>query len=204
MRERRLPTLADARRHVWMRGIIGWLLMGLPSIFFTLVLVKDLYYTSAGLLFLPVGPALRRLIDPLLRDWLILAMLWRVIPPWQPRPTLPIAPLWDYLYVFWGALVVMFLGGFLLRSAYARRAQITEFRQEMQREAWRQQARAAQGLAPDDRGPTTVIGPAIWHQYAAPLESWSQRPLGIVILGLVVALVGGLVVLYAEYSYFQG
>ena len=40
----------------------------------------------------------------------------------------------------------MFLGGLLLRSAYARRAQITEFRQEMQREAWRQEARAARSM----------------------------------------------------------
>jgi hypothetical protein len=166
--------------------------------------VKDLYYTPSGLLFTPDwGPPLRRLINPLLRDWLILDLLWRAIPPWQPRPTLPTAPLRDNLYVFWGALVVIFLGGLLLRSAYARRAQITEFRHEMQREAWRQQARAAQGLAPDDRGTTTVIRQGIWNEYAAPPESWSQTLRGVLILGLIVALVSGLILLYAEYSYFQ-
>jgi hypothetical protein len=203
MPERRLPTLADARRQVWVRGIIGWLLMGLPVIFLLLVLVKDLYHTPAGLFFPPVGPALHQLIDPLLRDWLILALLWRAIPPSQPRPTLPTAPVWDYLYVFWGALVVMFLGGLLLRSAYARRAQITEFRQEMQREAWRQQTRAAQGLAPDNRGTTTVIRQGIWNEYTAPPESWSQTLRGVLILGLIVALVSGLILLYVEYAYFQ-
>ena len=87
----------------------------------------------------------------------------------------------------------MFLGGLLLRSAYARRAQITEFRQEMQREAWRQQARAAQGLAPDNRGTTTVIRQGIWNEYAAPPESWSQTLRGVLILGLIVALVSGLI-----------
>jgi hypothetical protein len=97
----------------------------------------------------------------------------------------------------------MFLGGLLLRSAYARRAQITEFRQEMQREAWRHQARAAQGLAPDNRGTTTVIRQGIWNEYAAPPESWSQTLRGVLILGLIVALVSGLILLYVEYAYFQ-
>ena len=55
MPERRLPTLADARRQVWVRGIIGWLLIGLPVIFLLLVLVKDLYHTPAGLFFPPRG-----------------------------------------------------------------------------------------------------------------------------------------------------
>jgi hypothetical protein len=98
---------------------------------------------------------------------------------------------------------VMALGGLLLRSAYARRAQITDFRREMQREAWRQQARAAQGLAPDDRGTTTVIRQATWHQYPAPPESWSHTTLGSLTIALVGGVIVGLIVLYAEYSYFQ-
>ena len=163
---------------------------------------------ECSLFFPPVGPALRRFIDPLLRDWLILALLWLAIPPWQPRPTLPTAPLWEFVYAVVGAAAVMIVGMLLLRSAYARRAQIKEFRQEMQREAWRQQARAAQGLAPDDRGSTTVITQATWNRYAAPPEPWSQTIRGILILGLIIAVVGGLIVafiqLYAEYSYFQG
>jgi hypothetical protein len=170
--------------------------------------VKDLYLSLPGDLFLsPLGKNLRGLIDPLLRDWRILDLLWRAIPPWQPRPSVPTAPLWNYLYVLWGAMVVMVLGWLLLRSARARRAQIMEFRQAMQHEAWREQARAARGLAPDDRSTTTVIRQGIWNEYAAPPESWSQTLRGILILGLIVAVVGGLIVafiqLYAEYSYFQ-
>jgi heme exporter protein D len=133
----------------------------------------------------------------------VLVLLWRAIPPWQPRPLVPTVPLWNYVYVVWGAGVLIVVGGLLVRSARARRAQITEFRQEMQREAWRQQAREARGLAPDDRGSTTVIAQGVWHQYMAPPESWSQRPRGIMILGLIVALVSGLALLYVEYAYFQ-
>jgi hypothetical protein len=97
----------------------------------------------------------------------------------------------------------MVLGGLLLRSAYARRAQITEFRQEMQREAWRQQARVAQGLATDDRGKTTVIRQATWHQYPATPESWSHTTLRSLTIALVGRVIVGLILLYAEYSYFQ-
>jgi hypothetical protein len=201
MPERRLPTLADAQRQVRWRAGIGWLLVGLVMIFLLLFLLKGLYQTPASP-FLPWQPALRRFIDSILDDWVVLALLWRAIPPWQSRPTLPTAPLWDHFYVVCGASAVMCVAGFLLRSAYARRAQITEFRQEMQREAWRQQARAAQGLAPGYRGPMTVID-ASWHQYAAPPESWSHTTLGSVILGLIIALVSGIILLYAEYLYFQ-
>ena len=203
MPEQRLPTLVDAQRQVWVRSIIGGLLIWLPVIVLVLLWVKDLYLSLPYNPFLSKqGKGLRGLIDSLLGASAVLAWLWRAIPPWQPRPIVPTASLWEYLYVLWGTLVVMVLGGLLVRSARARRAQIREFRQEMQREAWRQQAREARGLAPDDRGTTPVIG-----QYVAPPESWSQTPRGIVILGLIVALVGGLIVafiqLYAEYSYFQ-
>jgi hypothetical protein len=90
---------------------------------------------------------------------------------------------------------MMFLGGLLLRSAYARRAQITEFRQGMRREAWRQQARVAQRLAPDDRGTTTVIRQATWPQYPAPPESWSPTTLGSLPIALVGVVIVGLIVL---------
>ena len=97
----------------------------------------------------------------------------------------------------------MVFGGFLVRSAYARRAQIRTFREEMQREAWRQQMREAQGLAPAGRVTTTVIGQVTWHQYPAPPESWSHTTLGSLIIALVVGLVVGLILLCAEYGYFQ-
>ena len=42
MPARRVPTLADVQRQVWVRGIIGWLLIGLSLIFPLVVLVKDL------------------------------------------------------------------------------------------------------------------------------------------------------------------
>jgi hypothetical protein len=126
------------------------------------------------------------------------------MPPWQPRPIVPTAPLWNYLYILWGALVVMVPCGLLLRSALARRAQIREFLQEMQREAWREQARAARGLTPDDHGRTMVIQQGIWHQYPAPPESWSHTLWGVLILGLIVAVVSGVFLLYLEYAHFQG
>jgi hypothetical protein len=37
----------------------------------------------------------------------------------------------------------------------------------------------------------------------APPESWSQTLRGILILGLIVALVSGLILLYVEYAFFQ-
>jgi len=67
MPERRVPTLADAQRQVWVRGIIGGLLIWLPVIFLALFFVKDLYLS------LPYDPffsrqrnGLRGLIDSLL------------------------------------------------------------------------------------------------------------------------------------------
>ena len=81
-----------------------------------------------------------------------------------------------------------------------------EFYRERQHDAWRREERKPGETAPDHRGPTTVIGQAIWQQYAAPPELWSQTTWGIVILGLIVTVVGGLfvrlLVLMAEYSFF--
>ena len=204
MPERRLTTLAEAQRQVRWRAGIGSLLIMLALIFLLLLLVKHLYLNLPDdLFFSKPGKDLRKFIDSLSGAWAVLASLWRAIPPWQPMPTLPTTSRWDYVYASWGAMVVSMVGGLLLRSASARRAQITEFRQEMQREAWRQQARADRGLGPDDRGTTTVIRQGIWNEYAAPLESWSQTLWGVLILGLIVALVSGLILLYAEYWYFQ-
>jgi hypothetical protein len=149
----------------------------------------------------------RRHIDSVFDDWSILSLLWRAIPPRHPITGVPTTAMWEYGYALWGALVVGGIGAWLRWSAHKRRAQITEFRQEMQREAWREQARAARGVAPDDRGHTTVIGQALWHEYAATPEPWSQTIRGILILGLIIALVSGIIVgfivLYAEYSFFQ-
>jgi hypothetical protein len=103
----------------------------------------------------------------------------------------------------WLLMVVVGVAKFLLRSASTRHAQIAEFHREMQREAWRQQVRAAEGLPPANHATTTIIGQAILHQYPAPPESWTQTFWGIVILGLIVALIGGVILLYVEYGYFQ-
>src|SRR5262245_105771 len=122
MPERKLPTLADAQRQVWVRGIIGGLLICLPVIFLVLFFVKYLYLSLPYDPFLlPTGKSLRGLIDSLLGASAVLALLWRAIPPWQPRPIVPTAPLWNYLYIWWGAFVVMVLGWLLLRSALAKR-----------------------------------------------------------------------------------
>jgi hypothetical protein len=208
MGERGLPTLADARRQVWVRELIAWLLGGLGLIFLLLFLLKFLYINLPVLLFFFAdGEKVRRSIDTFLRAWPVLILLLRAIPPWQPIGTLVITPQWDFVYAVWGVMVVFLVARLLRRSAYRRRAQITTFQDEMQREAWGQQAREARGVAPDVGGTTTVIGPAIWHQYAAPPESFGQSTKGIVILGLIIALVGGIIVgiivLYAEYAFFQ-
>jgi hypothetical protein len=199
MPERRMPTLADAQRQVWMRGAIGGLLIMLAVIFLLLSLLKHLYYTPAGLLFPAVGPALRRHIDPILDDWVVLSWLWYLIPTWQLPSAAASTPAWNFVYILWGAMGIGLIGGLLCQSARKRRAQITEFRQEMQREAWREQARAARGHAPDDRSMTMVVGQATWHQYPAPPESWSSTTLGSLITGLLIVLIG----LIAEYAFFQ-
>jgi hypothetical protein len=175
MPERRLPTLADAQRQVWVREGIGLLLIGLALIFLFLIPVKHFYLNPTSFLFPNWGSDLRRHIDPVLDDWPVLSLLWRAIPPRHPITGVPTAAMWGYVYPFWGALVVGGIGAWLRWSARKRRAQITDFRQEMQREAWREQARAARGVAPDDRGATTVIGQAIWHQYVAPQSRGLKR-----------------------------
>jgi hypothetical protein len=207
MPTRRVPTLADAKRQVWVREAIGLLLIGLGLIFLLLFLVKHMYQTPASPFF-PWVADLHRAIDAFLLNWPVLAPLWWAIPPWHPITGVPSTAMWEYVYPLWGAIVEIGIGLRLRLSAHRRRVQITTFQDEMQREAWRQQARrAAGGVAPDDRGTTTVIGQATLYQYPAPPESWSQTTLGSVILGLIIALVGGiivgLIVLYAEYSFFQ-
>jgi hypothetical protein len=88
MPERRVPTLADAQRQVWVRGIIGGLLIWRPLIFLILIWVKDLYLSLPYDTFLSrQGKGLRALIDSLLGASAVLALLWRAIPPWQARPT---------------------------------------------------------------------------------------------------------------------
>jgi hypothetical protein len=204
MPERRVPTLAEARRQARWRGTIGGLLIGLSIIFLLLVLVKHLYLNvPRGFFSFGPGRDPHTFIDSLLRAWPVLAWLWRALPSWQPIHALPTAPLWEYVYAIWGAAAVALVGGFLRWSAHKRRVQISKFFETMQQEDWREQVRAARGLAPDDRGATTVIGQAIWYQYAAPSEPWSQTTRGILILGLIVGLVVGLILLCAEYGYFQ-
>jgi hypothetical protein len=203
MPRRREPTLADAQRQVnWRRGI-GWLLMGLSGIFLLLFMVKALYVLSYSPFSAAWGARLHNFIGSLLEDWAVLDLLWRAIPPWQPVTTVSETELWSLIYATWIVMVVILVGKLLLRSASTRHAQIAEFHREMQREAWRQQARTAQGLPPDDRASTTIIGQATLHQYPAPPESWSQTPRGIMILGLIVTLIGGVVLLCLEYGYFQ-
>jgi hypothetical protein len=203
MRERRWPTLADAQRQAWVRGIIGWSLGVLSVIFLLLCLLKDLYHTPAGLFFPAIGPALRRHIDPILDDWAVLSWLWDLIPIWQLPSATASTSAWNFMYILWGVLVVIGVCGLFVRSSRARWRQVRIAREEAEREAWREQIRAAQGRAPDARGARTVITQGVWHQYMAPPESWSQTIWGILILGLVVAGVSGLLLLYVEYAYFQ-
>jgi hypothetical protein len=40
MRERRMPTLADAQRQVWVRELLGWL-FGAPALIFLLLFLGD-------------------------------------------------------------------------------------------------------------------------------------------------------------------
>ena len=200
MPERRAPTLADAQRQVWVRGIIGGLIIVLVVIFYLLFVVKYLYLDLPGDLFLgKPGNALKAFIDSLLGHSTVLALLWQAMPPWRPMRISPTNGYWAFLYAIWGAMAVGFIGGRLLWSARRRRAQITEFQQEMQREAWREQARAARRLAPEDRSMTMVVGQATWHQYAAPSESWWRTLWGNLTLGLIIMAIG----LCVEYWFFQ-
>ena len=210
MAERRVPTLADAQRQVWLRGFIGGLLLVLSMIVQVLSLVKYMYVTAPGSLVLSrLGQNLHGFIDPLLRDWRILDLLWRAIPPWQPWPPFSTTIPWEDFYVLLGTFGVAVVGGLLLRSARARWALIMKFRAEKTAEAWRN--RVAREVTPGDRGVTTVIAPGVWHQYMARLELWSHTLWGHLVIGLIIALisslistvVGGLIVLYAKYSYFQ-
>jgi hypothetical protein len=201
MSEGGLTTLAEARRQARTRALIGGLLLTLALLFLGLFAVKHLYYSTPAFPLLPDwGAGLRQFIDPLVHNWLVLALLWRAIPPWQPVPAVPTTPMPEYVYFFCGIAVVMAIGGLLLNSASRRRAQIMDFYREREREAWRQEARGSGQATPDPRGLTAVIQQNIWHQYAAPPEPWYQRPWGIVLLGILV----GVCVLIAEYWLFQG
>jgi len=103
MRERGIPTLADARRQVWVRELIAWLLGGLGLIFLLLFLVKFLYVNLPVLLFFfAAGEKVRRSLDTFLRAWPVLVLLLQAIPPWQPIGTLVITPQWDFVYAVWG------------------------------------------------------------------------------------------------------
>jgi hypothetical protein len=203
MPERRLPTLAEAQRQVRVRSFIGSLLIGLSLIFMLLVLAKDVYLNLSGGFFFPdFGSGLRRFIDPLLRDWFILDLLWRAMPPRKSRLALPTAPAWEYMYALWSGLAVGGIGKWLRWSAHERRMEIRDYLRGRRHETWREQDRVARGLPPDDRGPTAVPDDSLlWSE--APRESFGQSTIGIVILGLIVTVAGGLLLLWAEYGYFQ-
>ena len=81
MPERRVPTLADAQRQVWVRGSIGWLLTGLALIILFVAGVKHFYLHPSNL-FDILGKNGRGRIDSIL-EWSILNLLWQIIPPWQ-------------------------------------------------------------------------------------------------------------------------
>ena len=188
--------MADAQRQVYWRGFIGYLLIVLSLIFLFLLLIKYVYVDfSYSPLNAAWGEKLRNFIDSLLKDWPVLDWLWSAIPTLH----LPIHLFW---YSF-PILEVCWIGRRFIRSAYARNAQIADYRREREREAWRQQERSAQGLGPDNRVTPTVIGQAILYHYPAPPEPWSQKLLGILIAPLITGLIVGLTVLIVEYTYFQ-
>src|SRR5688572_28379891 len=116
-------TLAQARRHVWTRWIFGTLIMALTVIGLLLVIMTHLYLSLPG----DIGKNLRQLIDQILPYSAVLSQLWQVLPTWTP--TSP----WNYVYVVWGAIVVIGIGGSLLKSARDRQAQIRQMRQELER-----------------------------------------------------------------------
>jgi hypothetical protein len=176
-------TLAQARRQVWTRRLLGGLLVVLAVLFLLLALVKHLYHTPAGLLFPAVGPALRRHIDPILRDSAVLSLLWRLIPTWQLPSAAAATPAWDYLSIVWGAMVVIVVGAALLNSARARHTQIRQMYEELAREAWKRDV-----LGHVERPQELEM--RVIHQLLAPPEPWHKTLWGIVILGLVVAVVG--------------
>jgi ferric-dicitrate binding protein FerR (iron transport regulator) len=171
-------TLAQARRQVRRRRVVGVGLLVLALAALLFALVKNLYLT------LPYGISpgvddLRRLIYQLLLRSSILAWLWQVTPTWTP------SNIWTYLYLVWSALVVIYVGGALLRSARDRQAQIRLTRQELEREGWKRDAR---GDVERPRAPQTRV----IDQHPAPAEPWSRKPYGIVGLGVAVTVVGGL------------
>jgi hypothetical protein len=203
MPKRRLPTLADAQRQARWRNALGSLLIGLSLLFLLLVLAKHVYFNPSRFFFPDFSPALHPFINPLLRDWPILALLWWAIPPWKPMPTVPTTAMWEYVNAVWGVLVVAGLGKWLRWTAYERRMEIRDYLRDRQHEAWREQDRAARGLPPDDRGPITVIQQGSWYEAPAPPESFSHTTLGSVVIGLIIALAGGVLLLWAEYAFFQ-
>jgi hypothetical protein len=161
-------------------------LVVLTVIFLLLVLLKYLYLTLPDNLFFAAwGAALRRLMDPILRDWAVLAWLWQVIPAWQ------VIPGWTGVYTVWGAMVVIGIGGFLLKSAHDRQAQIRQVRQEIEREGWKREGLGPIG-SPRARQTRGI------DQYSAPAEPWHKKPLGIVSLGMVVTVIGGLLLHLAK------
>jgi hypothetical protein len=82
MPEEGLTTLAAARRQVCVRELVGSLLILLAVIFLLLFAVKHVYVNLTYFPFFAIpGENLRRLIDPILRAWPVLDLLWRAIPP---------------------------------------------------------------------------------------------------------------------------
>jgi hypothetical protein len=172
-------TLAQARRQVWTRRVFGVVIVALAVIALFFALVKNLYLTLPyGLI--PAMDNLRRFIYQLLLNSGVFARLWEVIPTWTPSSP------WNYLYLLWTTMIVGLVGAALLNSARGRQAQIRLTRQELEREGWR---REALGYSERPRAPQT------WgiDQHPAPAEPWHKKPLGIIALAVVAALVSAVI-----------
>jgi heme exporter protein D len=96
-----------------------------------------------------------------------------------------------YTYIVWGAVVVAVIGWLLLQSARARRAQIRQMYEEVERERWRRELFG--GVERPQELEMRVI-----HQLPAPKEPWQRKPYGIVILGVGVLLLGNLILLFIK------
>jgi hypothetical protein len=175
-------TLAQARRQIWTRRLVGGVLVVLAMLFLFLTVVKAFYHSPV------VGPHLPRPIKPISGDWAVLSWLWSLIPTWSLPSATAATPAWDYLYIAWGAMVVIGIGGFLLRSARDRHAQIRQMYQEVEREQWSREL-----FGPIEQ--PQELQREVIQQLPAPAEPWQRKPYGIVILGLVVLLVGNLLLL---------
>ena len=170
-------TLSEAKRSVRIWRPVGWAVLAFVIAGVILIACKSIYVVSPNHFFmsLPVGRNLYNAISALLEGVSLISLIWPLIPTGGTQ---------YFYFVLMSAVIGINIGAVLLKYAYNLNRRIKKVKKDVEDAQWKR------SLGHSPSGNIEV--------YAIQLPSedrWYQKPVGIIILGIAVEVIGGLLLL---------